>query len=771
MKKPARARPDTSGEFDSLRVWRRVIVYSLVVAVTIILGFAVWAWLNTLQQQRGKLRIEARLTANSARALFAGLANDLPYLSRQINAAGLESTHRVYALLSAYQRSHPGVASLVLFSPGGSMRVNTARPCCAVLPDTRGHPGIYRSLLNTLHAKGLWIGQTQKGLVLGKWRIPIRYVIRSARGEPRAILQASVLLKTLTRQWHGAALPAGTAVGLIRTDGVHIARLPASHVQRLYSTPADGPLMAQLKAHPAQAEGGFGGVVFSDSAWRIGEYVKLDEFPLVAYASIPLGVLAVHWGESIAPVVALVMLSLAGFIVLSRRQIMREQRHVEELALRRRRSAVTGLPNRFALMEWLDANLARGPASLMLLRVDLDDFHDINAALGPDAGDRALQEAARRIRVTGQAAGGFVTHAGGDKFDIALPGATLVNANGLAQSLLHALGAPLEIDGRMLRLQAGIGIGCYPQDAQDSAGLLRVVDSALYGAKRDGKSHIGLYDPVEGDLSSVRLNFQHAVERALAANEFVLHFQPIVDMQDGRIVGAEALVRWLDPERGMVPPAEFIPLAEATGRIGAIGQWVFHHACRNAARWLRQGHDLHVAVNLSAVQFASANLAVRLREEMLSANLAPSRVVIEVTETAVMQDVERSLGVLNALHALGIGMAIDDFGTGYSSLAYLRRLPAQTIKIDQSFVRDVDTDSEDLAIVRAIVALARALGRKTVAEGIENAQQWKLLQAIGVDYGQGYWLGRPVPEDELRALLGSNQGRVTAVAQQTTTQR
>ncbi len=748
-----------SSEFDGIRVWRRVIVYFLVGGLLVIGGFGYWTWKQTQQQIHDKLHIEARLAANSARSVFQGLSDDLPYLARQLSDQGGESLAADYDLLKTYQDHHPYVASFVLFAPDGKMLLNTARPCCSQgLPDPRRHAAFLKSLRNTLNVPGVWIGQTQPGLVLHEWRIPVRYVLRDEYGNARAILQASVLLSYLTKQWVRDPLLSDTALGLLRMDGLHIARVPAPDPQILYETRMTGPLVAVLKARPQARSGDYEGVVGADGRHRIGEYVSLPDFPIVAYASAPWHLVILHWWSGVSPFLGLGLLSLAGFVGLTRMQVTRERRHAMELADRARRNVLTGLPNRFALMEWLDERLAQKPSSLVLLRADLDDFHDINTALGPHAGDKTLLETARRILAIGQAAGGFVAHGGGDEFDIALPGATLINANGLAHALLSGLGAPLEIDGRILRLQAGIGIGCYPQDARDSAGLLRVVDSALYNAKREGKSGIALYDPASGDLSNARVSFQHAVERALDGNEFLLHYQPIVSMHDGKIVSVEALVRWNDPERGMVAPGEFIPLAESTGRISAIGDWVFRRACRAAAGWLSENGDLRVSINLSAAQFNSPDLIAKLRRELRSSGVPSANIEVEVTETAVMQDVERSLGVLNGLHALGLNLAIDDFGTGYSSLAYLRRLPAQIIKIDQSFVRDLDTDPEDLAIVRAIVALAKALGRKTIAEGIENARQWRLLQGLGVDYGQGYWLSRPLPEAELRRLLRRDKG-------------
>lgn len=751
-----------SSEFDSVRVWRRVIGYFLVGGLLVISGFGYWAWQQTQQQIHDKLHIEARLAANSARSVFQGLTDDLPYLALQLSERGGESLFDDYALLRTYQDHHPYVASFVLFAPDGKMLLNTARPCCSAgLPDPRQHPAFLKSLRHTLNVPGVWIGQTQQGLVLHDWRIPVRYVVRDEYGNARMILQASVLLSYLVDQWGRDPLLSDSALGLLRTDGLHIARVPAPDPRRLYATRMTGPLATILNADAHTPSGTFEGRSSVDGGHRIGEYVRLSDFPVAAYASVPWSLVIWRWWNGVSPFLGLGLLSLAGFVGLTRMQVVRERRHAGELAERARRNLLTGLPNRFALMEWLDERLAQQPTSLVLLRVDLDDFHDINTALGPHAGDQTLQETARRILAIGQAADGFVAHGGGDEFDIALPGATLINANGVAHALLSGLGAPLEIDGRILRLQAGIGIGCYPQDARDSAGLLRVVDSALYNAKREGKSAIALYDPASGDLSNARVGFQHAVERALDGDEFLLHYQPIVHMSDGKIVSVEALVRWNDPERGMVSPGEFIPLAESTGRIGAIGDWVFRRACQAAASLRNDCAHLRVSVNLSAVQFNSSDLIGKLRRELRASEVSPANIEVEVTETAVMRDVERSLGVLNGLHALGLNLAIDDFGTGYSSLAYLRRLPAQIIKIDQSFVRDLDSDPEDLAIVRAIVALAKALGRRTIAEGIENARQWRLLQELGVDYGQGFWLSRPLPESELRSLLRRDSGYLT----------
>lgn len=711
-------------------------------------GISLWAWQQTRSELLTNLRVVAQFVADNALAIFDELGNDLPYLSRQLSVNGGDLAAD-YELLQTYQKYHPSVASMALFAPDGKMLLNTKRPFGAPLPDPRAQPSFRASLEKTLKSSRPWIGMTQYGLVLDAWRIPVRYVVRYPDGKPRYIIQAAVKLDQITSAWAHMTLPMNTAVGLIRTDGYHIARLPAANPVRVYSKQMRGSLIQELHRNPNEMIGTYNGRVQTDGSRRLGIYVHLSKFPVVAYASLSSHEIGLYWIRRITPFVSLGFISILGYIALAYLLIRREQQHATELTVQSKRQALTGLPNRIGAQEWIETQLNLPDATLSVLQIDLLNFKDINTALGTDAGDRVLQEIAERLRKHADRLNAFVSHLDADEFLLGLPGSGLINAHASAQAVRRKINDPYEIEGRTLRLQARIGIACIPEDAHSAPGLLRAVDAALHAAKR-GQAGISFYDPETGQLSDARVSFQHAVERALEHNEFMLYYQPIVNLESGRLVGAEGLLRWQDPERGLLPPSEFIPLAEATGWIAPLGECVFRRACSDVKSWQLAGLDLYISVNLSASQFNSSELIDQVQNELKNAGITPRQIELEITETAVMEDVVRSTEIMRRLSTLGLRLAIDDFGTGYSSLAYLRKLPAQTIKIDQSFIRDIDSDPEDLEIVKAIVALARVLGLQTLAEGIETEAQYRLLRNLGVDLGQGYWFSRPVPEPDFR---------------------
>ncbi|MGA7800513.1 MAG: EAL domain-containing protein [Gammaproteobacteria bacterium] len=751
-----------SGERRFLRLWRTVLGVFLGGGLIVLLGFAIWSWQDTFEKQQAEIGGEAKLVADGVEAYLTGLGDDLPYLGEWL-ASQPRTVPAMYRALKAYQAHHPLVASMVLFAPDGRMIVNTARPAGAVLPDPRKHPAFGNSIRATLKISGIWIGRTQQGLVLKFWRIPVRYVVRDAAGRPLYILQASIPLTTLTREWPELRKLHGAAVGVVRTDGYHVARLPAPDPHTLYNKPMAGPLMQQLRAHPQEKVGSYTGRVQSDFTSRFGRFVRLRRFPLVAYISVPSRGVWLGWAESTAPFLGLGIFGLVGYVGLSTLFLRRERRHLRELAERARREPVTGLPNRLAVQEWLDEALA-DKAPLSILQFNIDDFNDINDALGGPAGDRVLDLAAQRLRVGVQDPNAIVAHLGADEFLVGLPATDASQAQDVARRLQRTLTAPIAVEDRTVRVQASVGVGLYPEDGRTATDLMRAAATAVHVAKRSGRSQVAFYDPGASRQSEARVAFHHAIERALTRGEFLLYYQPVVAMDTCEIIGAEGLIRWQDPERGLLAPVRFIPLAEATGWIGAIGEWVLHRGCEDLRLWHKQGLDLRVSVNVSASQFNDSDFVGKLHRQLEAQGIQKDQLTLEVTETTVMHDVQHSAEIMKALTDIGVSLAIDDFGTGYSSLAYMRRLPVRAIKVDRSFVSEIETNPEGLAIVRAVVALARVFGCITVAEGIETESQYRLLRSVGVTLGQGYWFGRPMPEHEFRALAARG-GALRAAAQ------
>jgi diguanylate cyclase (GGDEF)-like protein len=441
--------------------------------------------------------------------------------------------------------------------------------------------------------------------------------------------------------------------------------------------------------------------------------------------------------------VAIVLLSTLVIGVLL--AALYSQRH-HELSLIRvaRRDALTGLPNRVGFQESLDvafANTAAGqPIALHL--IDLDGFKAVNDTHGHPIGDALLKTVGQRLRDI-RRAGDAIARLGGDEFAIIQVGAgTPEQAAALAKRVCDALRAPYQIDGISLAIGASIGTAIAPCDADTPDELNIAADLALYTAKTEGRSTFRHFDPSMSELVRQRRQVEVDLERALANEEFQLHYQPIVGLEESRVIGYEALVRWDHPVRGQVPPGEFISVAEESGQIERLGLWVIRHACEQLARW---PDHYRVAVNCSPLQLKSGSLAASVETILRNCGIAPDRLEIEITESTLMSRDTVTVQQLEALGAIGIRIAMDDFGTGYSSLSYLQSYPITCIKIDRSFVQKLGTSSSANSIVRAIISLAQALGMRTVAEGVETEGQLKELVQLGCKEAQGFLLGRPLP--------------------------
>jgi diguanylate cyclase (GGDEF)-like protein/PAS domain S-box-containing protein len=421
-------------------------------------------------------------------------------------------------------------------------------------------------------------------------------------------------------------------------------------------------------------------------------------------------------------------------------------------ALRRqaRYDSLTDLPNRALLHEHIAAALVAAPDAsrpLALLLIDLDRFKEINDAFGHERGDALLRQAADRLRGVVRA-GDTVARLSGDEFAVLLPGADATGAARVADAIRAALDAPLPVDEHLLRVGASVGIVLAPAHGRDGATLLRRADMAMDAAKR-GRLGQALYEPAQDQHSPERLALSGALRDAIEQGALVLHYQPQVDLASGHVCGVEALVRWPHPERGLIPPDAFIPLAEQTGLIAPLTEWVLAEAIRQAREWQRAGLLLGVSVNLSMWNLHDPALPDRVAALLHAHGLAPAWLRLELTESALMADTDRTMDVLARLAALGVHLAVDDFGSGYSSLSYLKRLPVDELKIDKGFVREMATDETDRAIVASTVGMGHALGLRVVAEGIEDRATWELLAGMGCDMAQGYYVARPLPPDAL----------------------
>jgi diguanylate cyclase (GGDEF)-like protein/PAS domain S-box-containing protein len=435
-----------------------------------------------------------------------------------------------------------------------------------------------------------------------------------------------------------------------------------------------------------------------------------------------------------------------------------ERREAEtRIAFLAHHDALTELPNRALARDRAQVAMAiaeRSRQKLALIFLDLDDFKTVNDSLGHAAGDALLREVAARLRRCTRDSD-TISRQGGDEFLIVMPEMPDTDAVAAAAGkVVEAMVASFSIEGQEVATSVSAGIAVYPDDGKDFDTLLKKADTAMYHAKDSGRGTYRFFSEQLNRDSVEHLRIQAALHRALENHEFELHYQPQVDLASGRVVGAEALLRWNHPELGMVPPARFIPVAESSGTIVPIGEWVIREACRQAAACARAGHaDLVVAVNLSAAQFRRGDLHETVRSALEHAGCEPRSLELELTESILIRDTQIVLESVRRIKALGVGLSIDDFGTGYSSLSYLRRFPLDKLKIDQSFVKDMVTDPESAAIVRAIIQLALALNLRTVAEGVETAEAAAQLRRLRCHEAQGYYFSRPVPAGEFIAYL------------------
>lgn len=431
----------------------------------------------------------------------------------------------------------------------------------------------------------------------------------------------------------------------------------------------------------------------------------------------------------------------------------------EQLAHLAYHDSLTGLANRSLFMTRLEQALARSDRNqpaLGILYMDLDDFKVVNDSLGHRAGDALLIEASRRL----QACVGpldTVARLGGDEFVVLIAHTNDTDdAIRVADTILKKLSAPFFIDGRKMVVTPSVGVVMGNQGS-DAKELLRHADIAMYQAKLRGKARYEAFTPVMYSHALQRLDLETALRRAVERDEFRVYYQPVIDLKTGLITGAEALVRWEDPHRGLISPAQFIPLAEETGLIMPIGKWVLKEACRQAKEWHKLFPGMTVSVNLSVKQFNEPFLADDVAAVLTETGLDPGKLQLEITETVLMRDADSTHDTLRGLKALGIGLSMDDFGTGYSSLSYLKRFPIDILKVDRSFVMGLGQSQEDNALVQTVIWLAEALHLTVTAEGVETEEQMNLLKVMGCQHGQGYHFAKPLTNDAMSELLASQR--------------
>jgi diguanylate cyclase (GGDEF)-like protein len=436
--------------------------------------------------------------------------------------------------------------------------------------------------------------------------------------------------------------------------------------------------------------------------------------------------------------------------------------------------SLTGLPNRLLFQDRMKQAIARArrhKQMVTVLLLDLDMFKRVNDTFGHAAGDELIKTVGKRLvdaihgadTVTprGEHHSMTVSRLGGDEFGILITDLRSIDSvMRVIKRVIESVSESLKIAGNTVHMTCSMGLSLYPNDGLDPESLLRNADVAMYHAKRQGRNNYQFYCREINATTFQQLVMENQLRHAVDNEEFILYYQPKVEVRSGRICGMEALIRWDHPQLGIVGPTDFIPIAEETGLIIPIGEWVLRTACAQAAAWVNAGvREISVAVNLSAQQFRQKNLLEQIVETLDAAKLDPCHLELEITESTLMEDIEAVTGTLTALHNLGVKLSIDDFGTGYSSLSYLKQFPIDTLKIDRSFVRDIPGDPDDVAIVTAIIAMAHSMGLKVIAEGVETDQQLAFLQALRCNEIQGYLFHEPVARRQATEILTSDRSR------------
>ncbi|HEY4254138.1 MAG TPA: EAL domain-containing protein [Roseomonas sp.] len=712
----------------------------------------------------------ASFTDNSFRSV--GLVQD--NLVGMIDALGIRSTEEFDERLATRHIHQELLARVAALPQIEAVFLTNAQG--VTIASTRAWPQPAFSIADRAHFQALhddpalesYLAPPARNLQTGSWNIYLTRRLRSADGQFLGIVGVGLSLAHFETLLRRIAPGPGSAIGIWRQDGYLLARFPPVEGLMGQPQPAAAALFGEIRA--GSGSGSIRRISVVDNQDRVIAIRALAGYPAVAAVARTTSRILALWRRQVIHAglgLACVAIAIAAAVMLRIRQLrsraLLEQARTEvRLLAHQRRSeaiiahlahhdALTGLANRTLLRVRLNdavARARRGEACAVLC-LDLDNFKDVNDTLGHPIGDQLLRAVTLRLQA-GIREVDTIARLGGDEFAIVLTSLRQADDAGLlAQRLIESLSTPFDLEGHHVVVNVSVGIALTPGDGLDSDLLLKNADLALYRAKAAGRGCFRYYEQEMNAHAQLRRLLQVDLHRAIRASEFELFYQPQVDLLTRRVTGFEALLRWRHPERGLIMPERFIPLAEETRAIVPLGDWVLQRACAEAAGW---PGGQKVAVNLSPVQFASGNLPASVATALAASGLDPARLELEITEMVLLRDTEATLAALHALRELGVAIALDDFGTGYSSLGYLQRFPFDRVKIDRSFISHLGQSRESNAIVQSVIDLCAAINMSTTAEGVETEEQYRILCAGGCTEAQGYLFGRPSATAEVPTL-------------------
>ncbi|MDE2195776.1 MAG: EAL domain-containing protein [Gammaproteobacteria bacterium] len=735
--------------FHVLRVvrWATLALLAAIACITLLASFREWRYAGESTRRDLAVLTDALTAAASeylvnSHANLARFAGHLsPLVSHKPSAPGL------HAELDSFLLANSRISGVLLLDKTGRVLACTGM----VPPETRAE--VARTPLTTLPPGRYALGHVQSDPDTRQWLLPVRYVLRDADGRIQAELAALMPVDDWFHPFTDVVMSEQTTIGLVSELGVRHGSWATTDVG-IHYTPTPPEVTEESAAAAELARGGQSAIVYLHVRNRLVAAKRLDSSGLVVYVSEPATMLWYHWWLREWPILLIALIAAILVLGSARLVVWRESLNRTRRLAAAREDALTRLPNRTAFLEQLTERLRAlpNPRQLAVYALDLDSFLLISEGLGAEIANECIKTVAARMRDC-MPSERLLARLWGDRFAVLAPVADETEALALAAEGLACIAQPMDAAGHQLRLTASIGVHVVSEAATSAEAVLGHAEASMYAAHKKGGNNSVLFERHFGEATHRQARLMLAFEHALQHAEFQLHYQPIIELKTGRTTGVEALLRWTESERGNIAPGEFIPVAEDTGWIVPIGRWVLQAACRQAALWRASGYDLKLAVNLSVRQLQEHELPDNIDKILRETGLPASALTLEITETAAMQDFHANAPILHALRQLGVELAIDDFGTQYSSLNYLAQIPTNSVKIDQSFIRKLQTHSDYANITHAILSLCTSLNRTCIAEGIETEQNYATLRNWGCEYAQGFWIARPMDAESMGRWL------------------